>query len=151
MASHRFEPVHQRLALRLVIRQARLGAQLRLARLLIVVEYLAEHLEHHLAFVRKHLFQVAELAPAMRQAVTPDHRRVIGHLIARQRVRHRQRFVKTRLPFVQQPLEVFARMTAAGVIQNGGVLPHLHHQRRGVHPGAFQGHLVFGHGVAQQV
>ena len=30
-------------------------------------------------------------------------------------------------------------MAAAGVIQNGGVLPHLHHQRRGVHPGAVRG------------
>ena len=67
-----FEPVHQRSALRLVIRQARLGAQLLLAGLLVVVEDRAEHLEDHLAFVRKHLCEVAELAPPMGQAVTPD-------------------------------------------------------------------------------
>ena len=69
-----------------MIGQTRLGAQLRLACLLVVIEDLAEHLEHHLACVRKHLGQVAELAPPMRQAVTPDQRRFLGYLIARQRV-----------------------------------------------------------------
>ncbi len=49
----------------------------------------------------------------MGQAVTPDQRRCIGNLVARQRVRHRQRFVETRLTFVQESLEVFARLTAA--------------------------------------
>ena len=68
----RFESVHQWLALRLVVRQAGLGACLRQAGLLVVVEDLAEHLEHHLALLRKHVFQLAELAPAMRQAVTPN-------------------------------------------------------------------------------
>ena len=75
----------------------------------------------------------------MRQAVTPDHRRVLGHRMARQRVRHRQRCGETRRPFVQEALEVFARMTAAGVRQHGGVLSHLHDQCRGVHPRAFLG------------
>ena len=51
-----FEPVHQRLALRLVVCEALLGAQLRLVRLLVVVEDLAEHRKDHVAFVRKHLF-----------------------------------------------------------------------------------------------
>ena len=120
------EPVHQRLALRLVIRQTRLGAQLLLARLLVVVEHLADHLEYSLAFVRKPLCQVAELAPTMGQAVTPEHRRFISYLIARQCVRHGQRFGQTRLAFVQQPLEVFTRVLAAGIIQNRGVLPHLY-------------------------
>ena len=44
------------LILGLVVRQARLGTQLILAGLLVVVENLAEHLEHHLAFLRKHVF-----------------------------------------------------------------------------------------------
>jgi hypothetical protein len=101
------------LALRLVVRQARLRAQLLLAGLRIVIEYLAEHLKHHLAFVRKYRFEVAELATTMRQAVTPNQLRFIGHLIARKRIGHRQRFVATRLALVQQPLEVFSGMTAA--------------------------------------
>jgi hypothetical protein len=43
------------LALRLVVCQAGLGAQLRLAGLLVVVEDLAEHPEHHLARLRQHI------------------------------------------------------------------------------------------------
>jgi hypothetical protein len=46
-----FASGQQGLALRLVIRQTRLGAQGRLARLLIVIDHLAEHREHHLAGV----------------------------------------------------------------------------------------------------
>ena len=41
-----FELVHQRLALRLGVRQARLGAQCIRARRLVVVEPLADHLTH---------------------------------------------------------------------------------------------------------
>jgi hypothetical protein len=51
-----------------------------------VIEYLAEHLKHHLAFVRKYRFEIAELAPTMRQAVTPDQARFISYLITRKRI-----------------------------------------------------------------
>ena len=76
-----FELVHQRLALRLVVRQARLGAQCIRARLLVVVEHLADHLTHHLAFVGTHCFQVTKLATAVCQTVTPKQPRLIGHRV----------------------------------------------------------------------
>ena len=82
-------------------------------RLVVVVKHLLEACDHYLALVRKDVLKLAELAPAVRQTVTPDQRRFIGNLVARQRVRHRQWFVETRRPFVQESLEVFARMTAA--------------------------------------
>ena len=86
-----FELVHQRLAMRLVVRQARLRAQLFLTRLFVVVKYLPDDLEHHLTFVRKHRFEIADLAPTMGQAMTADERRFISNLIARKRVGHHQR------------------------------------------------------------
>jgi len=141
----RFESGHQRLALRLVIRQARFGTQWRDACLLVVLADLAAHLEHPLACVRKDRCQVAQLAPTLRQAVTPHHHCVIGHRMARQRVRHGQRFGQTQRPFGQQPLAVVARVLAAGIIQNRGVLPHLYHSGRGVQPGALAGG---GHALA---
>jgi hypothetical protein len=134
-----FEPVHPRLALRLVVGEARLGAQRLLACLLVVIAALAQPLAHHLACVRHPLCAVAELAPAMRQAVTPEHRRVMGQRIARQRVRHRARVGQPRRPLGQEALAVVARMTAAGVIQTGGGLAPLHAQRRGGHPRAVLG------------
>jgi hypothetical protein len=94
-----FEPVPQRLALRLGIRQARLRAQRRLACLLVVVTARAEPLAHHLARGWKALLQVAALAPAMRQAGTPNQPRFLGHLVARERLGHRAWFCQTRRAF----------------------------------------------------
>jgi hypothetical protein len=43
-------------------------------------------------------------------------------------------------------------MTAAGVLQNRGGLPHLPHQRRGVHPGALvRGRSALGLGRGEPV
>jgi hypothetical protein len=121
-----FEFVHQWSALRLVVRQTRRGTPLLGASLLVLIEARAEHLEHHVACVRKDLGEVTELAAPRRQAVTADHRRLIDQGIARQRIRHDQRVGAPCRPLVQQALEVFPRMQAPGVIQHGRVLPHLH-------------------------
>jgi hypothetical protein len=110
----------QRLARPLGGRPARLSAQLLLAPLFVLVHHLPDPLAHSLARLGKPRGAGAARAPARGQPVTADHRRFLGHRLARQRVRQGARFCEARLAFVPPPLEVFPRLAAAGVIQQGG-------------------------------
>ena len=106
------EVVHQRLAIRLVVRQTRRRAHVLVAGLVIMVKHLLEGIDHHPACAWKDLLDVAELATPMRQAVAANHQAFLD-LIARQRVRHHEGRLLIRLALLQQRRQVLPSMSAA--------------------------------------
>ena len=93
-----------------------------------MVEHLLEGLNDDGALRRKHLFQLGELASAMRQTVAADQCPFIRGIITGERIRHHQWLVSVCLPVGQQRLQVLPRMGAPGKIQADRVLTLLDDQ-----------------------
>src|SRR6266568_7473232 len=79
------EPLHERTTGGLMVREAFLSAALLLLGLVIRVKHLLERVDHHGALGRKHVFQLAALAPAVRQPVTA-HQHCFVRLMACERL-----------------------------------------------------------------
>lgn len=74
-----------------------------------MVKHLLERIDDHLTLLRKDVFQLAELAPTVRQTVTADQRLFICG-IAGECIGHHQRLAVVNGALGQQRLEVLSSM-----------------------------------------
>jgi hypothetical protein len=105
------EPVHDGATVCLVGCEALLGPHLLPPRLVLMVEYLRERVDHDRALLRKHLLQCATLAPTVGQTVTAHQGRFV-RCMACERLGHDQGGAVLRGTLGQQRLQVLPGMRA---------------------------------------